>query len=72
MDPKDIPLAKNDDFRHCFESTTVNYPKRKSHHPRLRSVNHFEYHGRKLTCDPVPVKGKWGTVVVHEITGIRS
>lgn len=59
MDQNDIPLANNDAFKPCFEATTVNYPKRKSHHPRLRSFNHLDFRKTRLTRGPIARIGLW-------------
>ncbi|MBT8302404.1 MAG: hypothetical protein KJO63_13810, partial [Maribacter sp.] len=59
MDQNKLPLAKDKRFQHCFETTTVNYPKRKSHHPRLRSFNHLEIGKSKLYKNLIARIGLW-------------
>lgn len=61
MDQNQLPLANDSRFKHCFETTTVNYPKhkRKFHHPRLRSFNHLEIGKSKLTRNPFARIALW-------------
>lgn len=47
------PIEGNEGFRHCFETTTVNYSKRKIYHPKLKSFNDLETEKSALVRNPL-------------------